>query len=341
MSDIDPSKGSPQPPSNDPKNAPPVPDPWAQKNQDPDNPYSVSGMEKYLVWEIDQLMADIKSGKMDITTQMAVIFGHLTSFFDNVVGQDSQSQSAMNKYIGGASEMQKIFQDTDGTPLQQVNPYTGKPEWTIDPKTNQKVPVYAPPEAVLNNEAHYLITNPLQQYELGDDGKPKIDKMGNKIKNPSYAFYQKNNDLYNQTKQDIVTAVTGMSNGQKVTFDDKSGYFSIPQGDPSKDPKDIDPVTGLPRYSGGIIQSIHAEANPQPDPSDPSKPVPQPNLTRLNAWNTAMGNTTQSYTNTSSAVQAVIKTDTQTYQSANSSQTKVLSGITDLSKAFVQGQKTS
>lgn len=330
MPDIDGPKGSPGP-----QETPKDPDPYpiGPEGDPGGDPYSTAGMKQNIVNEIYNALAELKSGHMDVSEQLIFIFGKMQSFSGNVVGQDSETQTMMTGYISGSSELQKILgmkPNSDGSmdQTEDINQYTGKPE------AGTKVD----PEVALGHECEYLLNNPKTEYKLGADGKPLTDAAGNKIKNPAYNFFNAHPDLYSSIQSNVEQVLDGLGDSSsggpgKISHTGTPGYSDDGSGGES--------ITFPDGKTGknGFIANMWNKATTTPSKS--GSPGTQGDPTILQAVQTAMGSVSQSYTSSSSASQALAKTDTQTFTSAQGNFNKFLQAFISQVKSMVQGQKTS
>ena len=298
-------------------------------DDDSDNPdpYANGGLLKKLKDEIAKLATELKSGSLqDHMAELGQILNDLTSLNGNVVGQDAESQTAMSGYIGGAANVQKYLADQTGTADQDdINPYTGKPN--IDPKTGKPIQVTA--TVALQHELSYLSNSPKTEYELNSDGTPVVDHTdpdGTKHyrKSRIYEFFNdpSNKGLSDSLQGNINTLVNSLTDGTyKPSMSGTAGYV-------------IDPATGkLVPGSGseinipdGAIKNAWDKANNKQDPSI---------VTRMQ---TAAGALSSTLTSGSAALQAVAKSDTQQYQSAQGATNNFLMDWITLEKSMVKGQ---
>lgn len=328
MPDVDGPQGAPAP-QETPKDQDPYP--IGPEGDPGGDPYSTAGMKENIVNEIYNALAELKSGHMDVSEQLIFIFGKMQSFSGNIVGQDSETQTMMTGYISGSSELQKVLgmkPDSSGnmSKTEDINRYTGQPE----PGTS------VDPETALGHECEYLLNNPKTEYKLGTDGNPLTDAAGNKIKNPAKKFFDAHPDLYSSIQSNVEQVLDGLgdssTNGPgQITHTGDPGYSDDGSGGESIS----FPHTG----KDGFIANMWNKATTTPSSS--GSPGTQGDPTILQAVQTAMGSVSQSYTSSSSASQALAKTDTQTYTSAQGNFNKFLQAMISQIKAMVQGQKSS
>lgn len=296
-------------------------------SDDGDTDYDNTALLKKLEDEIAKLAAELKSGSLsDHMAELGQILNDLTSVFGNFVGQDADSQTAMSDYIAGDANVQKYLADQTGTADQDdINPYTGKVE--IDPKTGQSKKVTA--SVALEHELSYLSNSPKTEYELNDDGTPKVDHVdpdGTKhyVKNPVYNFFKNpaNKSLTDSLESNINTLVNSLTDGN---------YKPSMSGDPGYT---IDPATG--KVSGGAQITIPDGAIKNAWDKANSHDNPDPSIVK--AMQSASGTLSSSYTSGSSAIQDLAKSDTQMYQTAQGGTNNFFMDWINLEKTMQKGQ---
>lgn len=272
-------------------------------NDAPSDPYSNTGLAKAIQEKIKALLGELKKNPFaDVTMGISEVFQMIQQFGGNVVGQDAQAQQAMTDFIGTSSYVQNLLADKDGTPQYDVNPYTGEIE-----KDKPKVS----PEQALSDALKSIKSRMNSPYVL--------DKDGNPTKTPNY--------LYNFFHDPKAPNNQALANNIETNME---GIAKALGNDSTSDPIDI------PKDS---IKNMWQKATPQPSAS--GKPAPQPDPTTLQAVQTAMGDFANTLTSSSSAVQALAKSDTQTYTAEQGNFNKFLQAQISQEKSFVANQKSN
>jgi hypothetical protein len=310
----------------------------------PGDPYSNQGAQAAIDNEIQSIYEALKAGK-DVSMMINDVMNKIQNFGSNVIGQYSESQTQLTKYLSGVSNVQSIVNDQDGTARQDIDKYTGK--GVVDSKGN---PVYVSPTKALEDQLSYLLNDPQTKYMMkaGPDGPEPTTNPP--TPNPSYAFFQSHPDLYDSMKSNIQNFVTSLKNPSPgsgtIEFDDGNagynnhnngiGFTNAPEGyqDHPKSPGTIDANTTF--TTGSALDNMWEMANQKIDPTTGAKPDPS----ILNQVTSAIGSINQSYTSASSAVQTVSQTKEQTFNAEQGMFNKFMQAINSLVKSFTQAQKT-
>jgi hypothetical protein len=331
-----------------------------QDPTDPTDPYSTAGMAQQIMQQIDQIIDDLKKHPADMTQAINEVFNKMQQLQGNLVGQSSETQSAMTVATNGIANLQAYGADKDGTPVQDINVYTGLPEVNADGSKKM-----VSPEKAFQDESTFLLNNPNTQYQLdssgkaiqavGADGKPMFDKDGNPVfeKNKLYTFmHTKGNEaVAEQLKSAVEGSITSLSDKNcPATFSGDSGYTIDPKtgqvelddkGNPKGEQVSITQQgtdsKGNPTL--GSIGNMWNKAEPGTDTSGGSTTPKTPDSSILNAFQSAMGTLGQAGTASSSTLQAFIKVLTDNFTGSQGNLNNALNKSISLLTAMVNNSR--
>jgi hypothetical protein len=307
-------------------------------DDDDNDPYSNKGIKDAIMQLIAQIMANLKAGR-DVSADMNRLLEMMMGFGANVVGQDSEAQKQMTKYLSGVADIQQYINDKDGKPVQDIDPYSGEAEENSD-GTKKMVS----PEEALQHQLQYLINDPKTKYKVEDDGTGHPKLVEPKTINQSYEFYKKHPEVYDSQKSNIMNLLSALKNkdGTSPSFDSNTaGYNFLSDGTinpgqnitPGSFPYDNTPNQSS--YPGGAIEYMWTQDSLPIDPSTGEKPDP----TILNQVMSAIGSINQSYTSASSALQTVAQADVQAFNAEQGILNQFLQAQISFDKVLVQGEK--
>lgn len=215
--------------------------------------------------------------------------------------------------VGQDAQAQQAMTDFIGTSSYVQNLLAdkdGTPQYDVNPYTGEieKDKPKVSPEQALSDALKSIKSRMNSPYVLDKDGKP--------TKTPNYLY----NFFHNPNNQSLANNIeTNMEGIANALGNDGKG-----------DPLDIEK---------DAIKNMWQKATPQPSAS--GKPAPQPDPTTLQAVQTAMGDFANTLTSSSSAVQALAKSDTQTYTAEQGNFNKFLQAQISQEKTFVANQKSN